>query len=154
AGWRSGPRARRQCAARARLVWLFAGSGVVFGAGLAAVALAPTRHYRSRRHAQPLPARRVMRTQFLSDPTQGVTAMASMISGTVIQGHVEDGWGKVADAFRANFETGVGPGEVGAAVAVYVDGRPVVDLWGGLADRAANRPWSNDTIALVASTTK
>lgn len=33
-------------------------------------------------------------------------------------------------------------------------GRPVVDLWGGLADREANRPWGEDTIALVASTTK
>jgi CubicO group peptidase (beta-lactamase class C family) len=63
-----------------------------------------------------------------------------------------EGWGKVADAFRANFEGN--PGEVGAACCVYVGGRPVVDLWGGLADREANRPWNEDTIALVASTTK
>ena len=69
-----------------------------------------------------------------------------------LQGHVEDGWGKVADAFRANFEGN--PGEVGAACCVYVGGRPVVDLWGGLADREAHRPWNEDTIALVASTTK
>jgi CubicO group peptidase (beta-lactamase class C family) len=73
-------------------------------------------------------------------------------SGTVVRGHVEDGWGKVADVFRANFEGS--PGEVGAACCVYVDGRPVVDVWGGLADREANRPWGEDTIALVASTTK
>ncbi|WP_201768937.1 serine hydrolase domain-containing protein [Myxococcus stipitatus] len=58
----------------------------------------------------------------------------------------------MADVFRANL-TGV-PGEVGAACCVYKDGRPVVDLWGGLANREANRPWSKDTIALVASTTK
>ncbi|RZQ60969.1 serine hydrolase domain-containing protein [Amycolatopsis suaedae] len=64
---------------------------------------------------------------------------------------VEDGWGKVADVFRANFDRG---DELGAACAVYVDGRPVVDLWDGVADRAANRPWGRDTIALVASTTK
>ena len=69
-----------------------------------------------------------------------------------MRGHVEDGWGKVADVFRANFEGS--PGEVGAACCVYVGGRPVVDLWGGLADREANRPWGEDTIALVASTTK
>ena len=68
------------------------------------------------------------------------------------RGHVEEGWGKVADAFRANFEGN--PGEVGAACCVYVDGRPVVDLWGGFADREANRPWDEDTIAAVASTTK
>jgi CubicO group peptidase (beta-lactamase class C family) len=69
-----------------------------------------------------------------------------------VQGHVEDGWGKVADAFRANFEGN--PGEVGAACCVYAGGRPVVDLWGGLADREANRPWDRDTIVAVASTTK
>jgi len=68
-----------------------------------------------------------------------------------VQGNVEEGWGKVADVFRANFED---PGEIGAACCVYVAGRPVVDLWGGLADREANRPWREDTIGLVASTTK
>ncbi|MFE0022803.1 serine hydrolase domain-containing protein [Amycolatopsis sp. NPDC059021] len=66
--------------------------------------------------------------------------------------NVEHGWGKVADAFRANF-TG-NPGEIGAACSVYVGGRPVVDLWGGLADRDADRPWREDTIVQVASTTK
>ncbi|MEJ2855096.1 MULTISPECIES: serine hydrolase domain-containing protein [unclassified Saccharothrix] len=65
---------------------------------------------------------------------------------------VEAGWGKVADVFRANFDED--PGEVGAACAVYVDGRPVVNLWDGLADREANRPWREDTIVQVASTTK
>lgn len=73
-------------------------------------------------------------------------------SGTAVHGHVEEGWGKVADAFRANFEGN--PGEVGAACCVYVRGRPVVDLWGGLADSETQRPWNKDTIALVASTTK
>jgi CubicO group peptidase (beta-lactamase class C family) len=64
---------------------------------------------------------------------------------------VEHGWGKVADAFHANFK---GNGEVGAACSVYVGGRPVVNLWRGLADREANRPWRKDTIVQVASTTK
>ena len=76
----------------------------------------------------------------------------STTNATPVQGHVEEGWGKVADAFRANFEGN--PGEVGAACCVYADGRPVVDLWGGLADREANRPWNKDTIVAVASTTK
>jgi CubicO group peptidase (beta-lactamase class C family) len=75
-----------------------------------------------------------------------------MTSRALIQGHVEDGWGKVADVFRANFEGN--PGEIGAACSVYVGGRPVVDLWGGLADREANRTWDKDTIVAVASTTK
>lgn len=76
----------------------------------------------------------------------------STTSRTLLQGHVEEGWGKVADVFRANFEGN--PGEVGAACCVYVGGRPVVDLWGGLADREAKRPWAQNTISAVASTTK
>jgi CubicO group peptidase (beta-lactamase class C family) len=69
-----------------------------------------------------------------------------------VHGQVEDGWGKVADAFRANFEGS--PGEIGSSCGVYVGGRPVVDLWGGLADSESKRPWNEDTVALVASTTK
>jgi CubicO group peptidase (beta-lactamase class C family) len=65
---------------------------------------------------------------------------------------VERGWGKVADVFRANFRGN--PGEVGAACSVYVGGRPVVNLWDGLADRAANRRWRGNTVVQVASTTK
>ncbi|MBN6039313.1 serine hydrolase [Amycolatopsis sp. 195334CR] len=64
---------------------------------------------------------------------------------------VEKGWGKVADVFRANFADG---GEVGAACSVYAGGRPVVDLWDGLADRESGRRWDGTTIAQVASTTK
>ena len=75
-----------------------------------------------------------------------------MSNQPVIHGHVEDGFGKVADVFRANFEGN--PGEVGAACCVYVGGRQVVDVWGGLADREAHRPWDRDTIVGVASTTK
>ncbi|MFQ6331242.1 serine hydrolase domain-containing protein [Nocardia sp. CWNU-33] len=72
-------------------------------------------------------------------------------SGGVENG-VAEGWGKVADAFRANF---VGkPGELGAACCVYVGGRRVVDLWDGLADRQTNRPWDENTTVRVASTTK
>jgi CubicO group peptidase (beta-lactamase class C family) len=69
-----------------------------------------------------------------------------------IHGHVADGWGRVVDAFRANFDGT--PGEVGAACCVYLNGRPVVDLWAGFSDREANRSWNEETIALVASTTK
>jgi CubicO group peptidase (beta-lactamase class C family) len=74
------------------------------------------------------------------------------MTATNVQGHVEDGWGPVADAFRANFEGN--PGEAGAACCVYAGGRPVVDLWGGYADSTAKRPWNEDTIVQVASTTK
>ena len=70
---------------------------------------------------------------------------------TVVHGDVDERFGGVADAFRANFSE---HGEVGAAVCVYADGRPVVDLWGGIADRESGRPWERDTIVLVYSCTK
>ena len=37
---------------------------------------------------------------------------------------------------------------------MYWNGEPVVDVWGGLADREAGRPWQRDTAALVFSSTK
>lgn len=70
---------------------------------------------------------------------------------TRIEGWADEGWGKVADAFRANFDE---HGELGAAFGLYVDGKPVVDLWGGIADKATGRSWDEDTIVLVMSTSK
>jgi CubicO group peptidase (beta-lactamase class C family) len=68
-----------------------------------------------------------------------------------IEGFADDGFGAVADAFAANFQHA---GDVGAAVALYRDGRPVVDLWGGVADPADGRPWAADTVATVFSCSK
>ncbi len=45
-------------------------------------------------------------------------------------------------------------GEVGAAMAVTLEGRPVVDLWGGWTDRARTRPWRRDTLVNVFSVGK
>ncbi len=45
-------------------------------------------------------------------------------------------------------------GEVGAAFCVWHDGELVVDLWGGLSDRASGRTWEADTLCLVFSVTK
>ena len=45
-------------------------------------------------------------------------------------------------------------GEVGAAVAVWVDGDLVVNLWGGSADAAGTRPWRENTLTTVLSGTK
>lgn len=68
-----------------------------------------------------------------------------------IDGDVASGWEPVADAFRTNFDAN---NELGAAVAVYSGGQPVVDLWGGVADARTGRPWVRDTIGNVFSTTK
>ncbi|SEL67940.1 Beta-lactamase [Streptacidiphilus jiangxiensis] len=44
--------------------------------------------------------------------------------------------------------------DVGASVAVYLDGEPVVDLWGGYADADRSVGWERDTLTGVNSTTK
>jgi CubicO group peptidase (beta-lactamase class C family) len=68
-----------------------------------------------------------------------------------VQGNVDEGYGMVADAFRRNFAERK---EVGAACAVYRDGRKVVDLWGGVRDHVRALPWEHDTLVTVFSTTK
>jgi CubicO group peptidase (beta-lactamase class C family) len=67
-----------------------------------------------------------------------------------VHGSCDDAFGPVRDAFIGNFDQG---NEVGASVAVTHHGRPVVDLWAGDADQAG-RPWEQDTIVNVYSTTK
>ena len=44
--------------------------------------------------------------------------------------------------------------EIGACVAVVLDGVTVVDLWGGWRDRARTRPWEPDTITCMMSVAK
>ncbi len=69
---------------------------------------------------------------------------------TEVHGFVAPGFEAVRDAFASNFENGL---ECGASVAVTRDGEPVVDLWAG--DAAPDgRPWQEDTIVNVYSTTK
>lgn len=68
-----------------------------------------------------------------------------------VHGGVEPGFEKVREAFASNLDGGL---DVGASFAVVRDGRFVVDLWGGHADRGRTRPWQKDTLANVWSTTK
>ena len=70
---------------------------------------------------------------------------------TTLHGTVEPGFAKVADAFATCFSD---YGDVGAAVAVFRDGHPVVDLWAGAADATGTRPWARDTVVMTFSTTK
>ena len=74
-----------------------------------------------------------------------------MARGADIGGWVETRFEPVLDAFTENFDA---RGDVGAAVCVYVDGRPVVDLWGGTADATTGKPWAPDSVVLVYSSTK
>jgi CubicO group peptidase (beta-lactamase class C family) len=55
------------------------------------------------------------------------------------------------ELFAAKLESGE---DLGASLAVNIDGEMVVDLWGGWADEARTAPWTENTIANVFSTTK
>ncbi len=68
-----------------------------------------------------------------------------------IEGTCDRRFEAVRATFADNFTTF---GETGAAVALTLDGRPVVDLWAGYADAERRRPWQRDTIVNVYSTTK
>ena len=70
---------------------------------------------------------------------------------TAVEGRVDSAFAAVRDAFEENFAH---RGELGAAVAVIAGGRTVVDLWGGIADRASGKPWREDTLAFLFSATK
>lgn len=74
-----------------------------------------------------------------------------MTATSTIRGDVDEGYGPVADAFRENFDQG---GEIGAACAVFQDGHPVVDLWGGVRDGTTGEPWTRNTRVVMYSTTK
>jgi len=55
---------------------------------------------------------------------------------------------------RAALAASLDDKDVGASVAVYLDGEPVVDLWGGHLDEARTVPWERDTLTNTWSTTK
>src|SRR5580765_55457 len=66
-------------------------------------------------------------------------------------GWVAPGFEEVQSEFVRNFAE---RGEIGAAVAAYVRGEKVVDLWGGRRTPDGNLPWNEDTMVIVHSTTK
>jgi CubicO group peptidase (beta-lactamase class C family) len=78
-------------------------------------------------------------------------ASAGRPARPVIDGFATPAFAGVRDAFAENLER---RGELGAAFAVTLDGEPVVDLWGGVADAATGRPWERDTLQVIFSGTK
>ncbi|MGZ6779112.1 MAG: serine hydrolase domain-containing protein, partial [Mycobacterium sp.] len=70
---------------------------------------------------------------------------------SAVQGHADARFDKLAEALADELASGA---EVGAAIAIDVDGESVVDIWGGHADAARTIPWTEDTIVNVWSSTK
>jgi len=68
-----------------------------------------------------------------------------------IHGLCEPRFEAVKDAFNRNFEEGM---EIGASFAVTINGKYVIDIWGGYQDKNKTKLWEKDTICNVYSTTK
>jgi len=87
------------------------------------------------------------RLQSLRSPTARETGIANL----TVRGEVTLGFEEVQMEFHRNFTE---RGELGAACAVFHDGRRVVDLWGGCRDEKTAAPWEEDTLTQVFSMTK
>ena len=68
-----------------------------------------------------------------------------------VEGHVSPGFEAVREAFAENVAR---RGELGGACCVYRRGEQVVDLWGGIRNKATGEPWQRDTMVVVHSATK
>lgn len=79
------------------------------------------------------------------------TTLRQLDDGRHVYGFADEGYGGVVDAFVANF---VERHDLGAGCAAYVDGRSVVEVWGGIADRRTGRPWDENTAAVIFSVSK
>ncbi len=70
---------------------------------------------------------------------------------TEIYGCAHKGFEAVRQAFTENFAR---RNDLGAACCVYYRGEKVVDLWGGVRNKATGEPWQEDTMVVVFSATK
>ena len=70
---------------------------------------------------------------------------------SAVDGHCQARFAPLMHLFESLIDSGR---DVGASIAVTVDGEMVVDLWGGWKDEEHTRPWQQDTIINVWSTTK
>lgn len=68
-----------------------------------------------------------------------------------LHGTIDDRFEPLAQILHTQLESGY---DLGASLAVAVDGQIVTDCWGGWADEARTEPWQSDTITNVWSTTK
>jgi CubicO group peptidase (beta-lactamase class C family) len=83
------------------------------------------------------------------EPTQ--KRNVDVLEEVAVHGTCDERFHAVRDVLVRQLATGA---DVGASAAVFIDGEPVVDIWGGYFDEARTRPWERDTIVNTFSTTK
>ena len=72
-------------------------------------------------------------------------------NSSLVRGMCDPKFANVQAALEANIASGR---DVGASIAVTINGEMVVDMWGGWVDEARSAEWQADTIVNVWSTTK
>ncbi len=78
-------------------------------------------------------------------------SLLETVSTGTIQGTYDPKFEQVAEQFVENFTKN---NELGASVALTLEGETVVDLWGGSAEEGTDRPWEKDTVSIIWSSTK
>ena len=73
------------------------------------------------------------------------------MGAVLVNGFAQERFSSIREQFAANLANG---NDLGASFAATLEGEMVVDLWGGWADEAKTRPWEQNTIVNVYSTTK
>lgn len=68
-----------------------------------------------------------------------------------IKGKYDEKFARVSEMLNYSLDCG---DDIGASVAVLIEGEPVVDIWGGYFDGTFTRKWERDTIICTHSTTK
>ena len=63
-----------------------------------------------------------------------------------VHGECDPKFNKVKETFQKLYKE---DREIGSCFAVYQDGRPIVDLWGGYQDQDRTKPWEKETIVTV-----
>lgn len=88
--------------------------------------------------------------------TQATAVSHSLALPNGVHGAADGSFALAVQAFAAMFPHRRLGGERfgGGALAVYLDGQPVVDVWTGYRDRRGRLPWQADTAPMVFSATK
>ncbi|HET6795183.1 MAG TPA: serine hydrolase domain-containing protein [Acidimicrobiales bacterium] len=81
----------------------------------------------------------------------GAAGAGGTVNMAEVHGSCDHRFERVREVLSANLDSGA---DLGASVAVYLDGEAVVDIWGGWRDPDRTVPWDRDTIVNVWSTTK
>ena len=69
----------------------------------------------------------------------------------MVSGYCDKKFEEAREVFSKSISSGF---ELGAAIAIEIEGEMVLDLWGGKDNEATESKWKEDTIVNIFSTTK